>query len=213
MKPEQTAKHGPLLLPHGLSHEGNAILRTRQIAVLLVSLLCAPVWAATYQLDPSHTFSRFEIDHLWFFTQRGQFDRAHGTLEYDVEQHTGSLEVVIDAGSLDTENDERDAVLKGPSWFDVSRYPTITFRSQRFIFEQEQLAAIEGELTMLGVTLPMRLEIARIKCGLNMVSRKRSCAADASGTLQRSRFGMQTGLPYVGDEVRLRIQTEAYVEY
>jgi polyisoprenoid-binding protein YceI len=115
------------------------MLRTRQLTVLLVSLLSAPVWCATYQLDPSHTFPQFEIDHLWFFTQRGQFDRVHGTLEYNVEQHTGRLEVVIDAGTLDTGNDERDAELKGAGWFDINRYPTITFRSQRFIFEQDRL--------------------------------------------------------------------------
>jgi len=188
------------------------MLRARQLTVLLISLLGAPVWAANYQLDPSHTFPQFEIDHLWFFTERGRFGRVHGSLEYDVEQHTGRLEVVIDASSLDTGNDERDAVLKGPGWFDVSHYPTITFRSQRFIFEQDRLAAIEGELTMLGMAQPMRLEIARIKCGLNLVSRKQSCGADASGTLQRSRFGMRSGLPFIGDEVRLRIQAEASLE-
>ncbi|MBS1146758.1 MAG: YceI [Proteobacteria bacterium] len=186
------------------------MLRIRQLMVLLVALLSIPVWAATYQLDPGQTFPRFEIDHLWLFTERGQFARTHGTLEFDVERHTGSLEVVIDASSLDTGNDERDAVLKGAGWFDVSRYPTITFRSQRFLFEQDRLAAIEGELTMLGVAQPMRLEIAWIKCGLNPASRKWRCGADASGTLQRSRFGMRTGLPFVGDEVRLRIQARTY---
>jgi polyisoprenoid-binding protein YceI len=189
-----------------------AMQRTRQLIALLVSLSSAPVWAGTYQIDPSRTVPQFEIDHFWFFTERGQFNRAHGTLEYDAEEHTGSLKVIIDAGSLDMGNDERDTVLKGPGWFDVSRYPTITFRSQSFIFEQDRLAAIEGELTMRGVAQPMRLEIARIKCGLNPVSGKQGCEADASGTLQRSRFGMRTGLPFIGDEVRLRIQAEANLE-
>lgn len=188
------------------------MLRIRQLTVLLVSLLSAPVWPATYQLDPSHTVPQFEIDQLWLFTQHGQFGRAHGTLEYDAEQHSGSLKVVIDTASLDTGNDERDAVLKGAGWFDVSRYPTITFRSQRFIFAQDRLAAIEGELTMLGVAQPMRLEIARIRCGLSPDSRKQRCGADASGTLQRSRFGMRTGLPLISDEVRLRLQAEAYLD-
>lgn len=188
------------------------MLRTRQLTVLLISLLSAPVWAANYQLDPSHTFPQFEIGHLWFFTERGRFGRVHGTLEYDAEQHAGRLEVVIDASSLDTGNDERDAALKGAGWFDVSRYPSIVFRSQRFIFEQDRLAAIEGELTMLGTVQPLRLEIARITCGLNPLSRKQSCEADASGTLRRSRFGMRTGLPFIGDEVRLRIQARTYLE-
>jgi len=186
--------------------------RTRQLAVFFISLLSAAGWAATYQLDPSHTFPQFEIDHLWLFTERGRFDHVHGSLDYDVERHAGSLEVVIDAKSLDTGNDERDVVLKGAGWFDVSRYPTITFRSQRFVFEQDRLAAIDGTLTMLGVAQPMRLVIARIKCELSPVSGKQRCGADARGTLQRSRFGMRTGLPFIGDEVRLRIQARTYPE-
>ena len=189
------------------------MLRTRHLMVLLVSLLCTPLGAAMYQLDPGHTLTQFEIDHLWLFTQHGQFDRARGTLEYDVERHSGSLEVVIDAGSLDTGNAERDTALKGPDWFDVSRHPGITFRSLRFIFEQDRLTAIEGELTMLGMTQPLRLEIARIQCGASPGSGKQSCRADASGTLQRSRFGMRASLPFIGDEVRLRIRAEASLKH
>lgn len=185
------------------------MLRILQPTVFFVLMLSAPGWAATYQLDPRHTIVQFEIDHFWLFVQRGQFDRAHGTLEYDAEQHSGSLDVVIDTDSLDTENDERDATLKGTGWFEVSRYPTITFRSQRFIFEQNRLIAIEGALTMLGVTQPMRLEIAQITCGLNPASSKWRCGAVASGTLLRSRFGLRTDLPLIGDEVRLRLQAEA----
>lgn len=188
------------------------MLRIAHLTLLLAAFLSAPVWAVTYQFDPDHTFPLFEIDHLGFSTQRGWFDASHGTLEYDAVKQTGSLEVVIEADSLDTGNHERDAILKGPDWFDVKRYPTITFHGQRFVFEQEQPVAIEGELTMLGVTRPLRLEITRLKCGLNLAARKRGCGADASGTLKRSQFGMRTGLPFVGDEVRLRIQAEAYLD-
>jgi polyisoprenoid-binding protein YceI len=184
--------------------------RTRHLIRLLLALSGGPTWAATYQLDPSYTVPQFEIDQLWFFTERGQFGRVQGSLEYDVEQHAGSLEVVIDARSLDTGNAERDAVLMGAGWFDVGRYPTITFRSRRFVFEQDRLAAVEGELTMRGMAQPMRLEVVRIKCGWNPASRKQSCTADARGTLQRSRFGMRSGLPFVGDEVRLRIRARTY---
>ncbi|OYY82139.1 MAG: hypothetical protein B7Y33_00405 [Hydrogenophilales bacterium 16-62-9] len=179
------------------------------MAFLVLLASGVPAWSASYRLDPGRTTPQFEIAHLWLFAERGQFDRAHGTLEFDVEQQTGSLEVIIDASSLDTGNAERDAVLKGTGWFDVRRYPSITFRSQRFLFEQDRLMAIEGKLTMLGVAQPMRLEIAWIKCGSNPVSRKWRCGADASGMLQRSRFGMRSALPFIADDVRLRIRVEA----
>lgn len=141
--------------------------RTRHLMALLVSLLCTPLGAATYQLDPDHTLTHFEIGYFWLFTQRGQFDRARGTLVYDVERHSGSLDVTIDAASLDTGYDERDTDLKVTGWFDVDRHPAITFRSQRFIFEQDPLTAIEGELTMLGVTVQAgdRADRVRNACG------------------------------------------------
>jgi polyisoprenoid-binding protein YceI len=182
------------------------------LCALLLSLAAMPGLAATYQFEPGRTFPQFEIDHLWFYTQRGRFDLAHGTLEYDAALRTGRLDITIDARSLDTGNDERDTDLRGARWFDVSRYPTITFRSRRFVFGQDRLTAIEGELTMRGVTRPMTLEISRIACGPDAVSGKRACAADARGSLRRSRFGMRSSLPFIGDEVRLRIQAEAYLD-
>jgi polyisoprenoid-binding protein YceI len=186
------------------------MLHTRPLTVLLVSLISAPACAESYQLDPSRTVPRFEIDHLWLFTERGRFDRVQGTLEYDAEARTGSLQVVIDARSLNTGNDERDSVLAGADWFDVARFPAIIFRSQRFVFEQERLVAVEGELTMRGVARPLRLEVIEIRCP-NPVSTA-SCVADARGTLHRSSYGMRTGLPFIGDEVRLRIEARTYRE-
>jgi polyisoprenoid-binding protein YceI len=182
----------------------------KQIAVLLAVLASSSAWAASYVFDPTHTYPMFEIDHLGFSIQRGQFDAVRGTLDYDPVQRTGSLEVIIDANSLDSGNEERDAILKGPGWFDVSRHPTITYRGQKLLFEGDRPVAVEGELTMLGVTQPVRLEFTRVKCGLNLAARKVGCGADATGVLKRSQFGMRSGLPFVGDEVRLRIQAEAY---
>lgn len=182
----------------------------KQIAVMLALLASSSAWAANYVFDPTHTYPMFEIDHLGFSTQRGQFDAVRGTLDYDPVQRAGSLEVVIDANSLDSGNEERDAILKGAGWFDVGRFPTITYRGQKLLFEGDRPIAVEGELTMLGVTQPMRLEFARVKCGLNLAARKLGCGADATGVLRRSQFGMRSGLPFVGDEVRLRIQAEAY---
>lgn len=179
-------------------------------SIILTALLSPSVFAATYTFDSSHTYPLFEIDHLGFSIQRGQFDSARGTLEYDPLQRTGSIEVVIDTASLDSGHEERDAILKGPGWFNISQFPSMTYRGKQFVFDGDRPVAIEGELTMLGVTQPMRLEITRVKCGFNLAARKRGCGADATGVLRRSQFGLRNGLPFVGDEVRLRIQAEAY---
>lgn len=177
---------------------------------LLASLLSLSVSAEEYQIDPSHTYASFAVDHLGFSTQRGQFQRTSGVIEWDQEARRGTIDITIDAASLNTGLTLRDDVLRGEHWFKVEAYPYILFRSQRIVFEQDQPVAVEGTLTLLGEAKPMRLEISRFKCGLNLANRKRGCGADAEGVLKRSDFGMQNSIPFIGDEVRLQIQVEAY---
>lgn len=169
-----------------------------------------------YVIDPSHTYASFEIDHLGFSTQRGQFNQSSGKVQFDPAAQQGEIDITIDANSLNTGFNLRDDILRSETWFNTSAFPYILFRSQHFIFDQENSdqnkpVAVEGQLTLLGETRPMRLEITRFKCGLNLVSRKQSCGADAFGRLKRSDFGLQNSIPFIGDEVRLRIQVEAYL--
>jgi len=183
---------------------------TIKACLALLAFLALPASAADYVIDSSHTYANFEIDHMGFSTQRGLFRRSSGQISYDPEARTGEIEIRIDAASLDTGFELRDEVLRGSDWFNVASFPDIIFRSQRFVFDEERPIAVEGKLIMLGEMRPMRLEISRFKCGLNLALRKRGCGADALGVLRRSEFGMQTGIPFIGDEVRLNIQVEAY---
>ncbi|NTV69032.1 MAG: polyisoprenoid-binding protein [Azonexaceae bacterium] len=183
----------------------------KRIIALIFAALLAPANAAEYTIDPSHTYASFEIDHLGFSTQRGQFNRSSGIVEFDPEARTGRIDISIEAASLDTGFALRDDVLRGDDWFKAKDYPYIFFRSQKLIFTEDKLSAVEGSLVMLGEIRPMRLDVSRFKCGLNLASRKRGCGADAVGVLRRSEFGLSNGLPFIGDEVRLRIQVEAYL--
>ena len=180
------------------------------IAPLLAFTLTS-VQAAEYLIDPTHTYASFEIDHLGFSTQRGQFNRSSGSIEFDPEQQSGRIDIRIDAASLDTGFALRDDVLRGEEWFDTQAFPDILFRSQKLVFSGDQLSAVEGTLVMRGEMRPLRLEVTRFKCGLNLANRKRGCGADAQGSLKRSDFGLNNGQPFIGDEVRLRIQVEAYL--
>lgn len=177
----------------------------------LLSSLALPATALDYVIDPGHTYASFEIDHLGFSTQRGQFNRTSGQVGFDLEQRRGHIDITIEAASLDTGLAMRDDILRGDYWFNVEAFPNILFRSQHFIFDQEKLIAVEGSLTLLGETRPMRLEISRFKCGFNLANRKRGCGADAQGVLRRADFGLQNSIPFISDEVRLRIQVEAYL--
>ena len=184
------------------------------VAFLSSLLLAASVslaQAAEYTIDPTHTYASFEIDHHGFSTQRGWFNQTSGVVEFDPEAKTGRVDITIAVASLDTGMAKRDEVLLGEDWFKAKDFPDILFRSEQLLFTDDKLTAVEGKLVMLGEIRPLRLEVARFKCGLNLANRKRGCGADAYGVLRRSEFGMPQGIPFIGDEVRLRIQVEAYL--
>jgi polyisoprenoid-binding protein YceI len=164
----------------------------------------------SYTVDPRHTFPSFEVNHLGFSTQRGRFDKTRGRIILDRQAQQVSAEITIDAATIDTGLDELEARLRKPDFFDVERYPTIMFRSTRAHFDGETLVGLDGELTMHGVTRPLRLEINNFKCGNHPFTKKPLCSADVSGTLKRSDFGIKSLVPMVGDEVKLLIQVEAY---
>lgn len=181
------------------------------LAALLLAAFAPLAQAAEYTIDPTHTYASFEIDHHGFSTQRGWFGQSSGTVEFDPEAQRGRIDIRIAVASLDTGMAKRDEILLGENWFKAKDYPDLLFRSDQLIFTDGKLTAVEGKLAMLGEIRPLRLEVARFKCGLNLANRKRGCGADAYGVLRRSEFGMQQGIPFIGDEVRLRIQVEAYL--
>jgi polyisoprenoid-binding protein YceI len=183
----------------------------RFLIASLLAFTLSSAQATEYIIDPTHTYASFEIDHLGFSTQRGQFNRSSGSIEFDPEQQAGRIDIRIDAASVDTGFALRDDVLRGEEWFDTHSFPDILFHSQKLVFAGDKLSAVEGTLVMRGEMRPVRLEINRFKCGLNLANRKRGCGADAQASLKRSDFGLNNGLPFIGDEVRLRIQVEAYL--
>lgn len=185
-------------------------MTAKTLSIALLACLALPAGAADYVIDPTHTYANFAIDHLGFSTQRGRFNRSSGSVSFDETARAGSIDISIETASLDTGFALRDEVLRGAAWFNAQDFPYILFRSQSFVFNEQQPVGVEGTLTLLGESRPMRLEITRFKCGLNLLLRKRGCGADAQGVLRRSEFGLNNGLPFIGDEVRLHIQVEAY---
>jgi polyisoprenoid-binding protein YceI len=98
---------------------------------------------------------------------------------------------------------------KDESMFNVAKFPTITYTSKSFKFDGEQLVAVDGELTMLGVTKPVALKVNKFKCIMHPRYKKEVCGADATAEFKRSDFGLNYGLPNFSPEVKLAIQIEA----
>jgi polyisoprenoid-binding protein YceI len=173
--------------------------------------VAAPVLGAeSYTVDPRHTFPSFEVSHLGFSTQRGRFNKTSGRIVLDHQAGTGSVDIVIDAASVDTGLDKLEEHLRAEDFFHVEKYPTLTFKSRTVKFNADKPAAVEGELTLLGVTRPVTLTVSAFNCGVHPINKKDVCGADVVATIRRSEFGMTKYVPAVGDEVKLFIQVEAF---
>lgn len=162
-----------------------------------------------FVIERAHTYPGFEVVHLGISTQRGRFDRTTGKIVLDREAGTGAVEIVIDAPSVSTGYSQLDAVLRGEDFFDVEKYPRITFRSSRVEFEKGVPKRAVGELTLLAATKPVTLAIERFGCTRRPFLVRTTCGADASATISRSAFGMDRFSAFVADEVRIVIQVEA----
>jgi polyisoprenoid-binding protein YceI len=179
-------------------------------AVLLSSSLALPAFAAdSYTADPSHTYPNFEVSHLGFSTSRGVFEKTSGKITLDTAAKSGTIDITIDTASLHTGWPKRDDHLKSEEFFNVAKFPTMTYKSSKLKFDGDKLTGVDGELTLLGVTKPVNLAVTDFKCANHPMTKKPMCGANATATIKRSEFGMSTYVPAIGDEVKIEIQIEA----
>lgn len=180
------------------------------IAVLLAGLAqgiaAAPL---TYHLDPTHSFARYDIEHLGFSIQSGTFPAVGGTLVFDAENHTGAVDVRIDTATIQTFNAQRDEHLRGEKFFNVAQYPAMTFKADRVVFDGDQLKQVMGTLTLLGVSKAVTLNVTHFKTGNNPMSNKPELGASATAWIKRSDFGMSYLTPMIADDVKIELSIEA----
>jgi polyisoprenoid-binding protein YceI len=179
------------------------------LASLLMSAAAVHAEPKTYTVDPRHTFPMFEVSHYGFSTQRGRFTAVRGTITLDAQAKRGSIDISIDAKSLDMGFQEWNEQMQAEGFFNTARYPDITFRSNDVEFSGGRPVRARGTLTLLGVSQPITLEIDSFHCDKNKVSGKPTCGADARAELHRSQFGMTRLLPGIGDDVSIVIAIEA----
>ena len=191
----------------------------RPLAAALASLLLLPASAVladeTYTLDPVHSQPRYEIHHLrGLTTQTGSFSKLAGKVVVDRAAKKGTIDVTIDTTSIHTHEPARlDAVIKGEQYFNVEKYPTMSFKSTNLVFDGDKLVGAEGELTMIGVTKPVSLKVTNFICGENPFNKKPMCGGEATADIKRSEWGMKAGIPMSSsDDVRITIPIEAYRE-
>jgi polyisoprenoid-binding protein YceI len=182
---------------------------TCSAAVLLSSTAFAS--PETLVVDSNHTFAHFSYSHLGFSTQQSRFNKTTGTVVYDPEARTASVDITVDAKSVDTGSDLFNGHIQGPANLDTASFPTATFKSTAVTFTGDTPSSVDGNLTIKGITKPVALAITSFKHAQNPMTHTDAIGAMASGIIKRSDFNAGQFVPMVGDEVTLTISLEAQV--
>lgn len=184
------------------------------LAAVAVAALAAPAAAQTWKIDPSHSSATFTVKHMMVSNVPGRFGKVEGTIVYDGKNIAGvQADATIDATTITTNNEKRDAHLKSPDFFDVNAFPTITFKSKRAEAVGNGRFRLIGDLTMRGTTKEVVLEVEGPTDPVTVQNSQR-VGATATTTLNRQDFGvswsrtMDGGGYVVGDEVKVTLELE-----
>ena len=190
------------------------------IALFVTALpLAAAAAPESFTIDPFHSHPHFQVNHLGFMNMTGRFDKMSGKIVMDSANKSGTVELAIETASVNTGDHEkgsrtrsRDEHLRQADFFNAAEFPRMTFKGTAARWTGEWPSAVEGQLTLLGVTRPVTLTVENWKCGPDprTQGKRYMCGGNASGTIKRSEFGMKFGIPNVGDEIKLMIGLEAF---
>nr|WP_319564582.1 YceI family protein [uncultured Rhodoferax sp.] len=166
--------------------------------------------AASYAIDPAHTYVTFEIGHFGTSTNRGRFDKKEGSVELDRAAKTGKVNIVVDTTSINTGFAAFNKHLQSADLFDAEKFPTMTFAADKFSFNGDKVAEVTGSLTLLGKTQPLTLKATNFNCYDSPMLKREVCGGDFEGTLDRTQFGMNYGIDWgFPKNVHLVVQVEA----
>jgi len=183
--------------------------------LLISSVLCIlsiSAYAATerYTLDKPHTQVLFSISHLGFSNSYGRFTDYSGQIDFDrITPQDSKADVTIKTNSLQMDDSAWNERLKEDDFFNVKKFPTMTFKSTGIKVTGKNTAAMTGDLTLLGVTKPVTFDVTFNKAAPGPFDQKYVAGFSAEGHINRSDFGMTTYLPLVGDDVDIHLEVEA----
>ncbi len=187
----------------------------KRFAPLLIAFaFSAPAFAVpeTFIIDNNHTNPSFSYSHFGFTIQTARFNKTSGSVVLDRTAKTGAVDVVIDTRSVDTVSPQLNEHIQGPDFLDTAAFPTATFKSTKVAFDGDRPVAIDGNLTMKGVTRPITLKVTSYQLAPHPFAKKDAIGANAVATVKRSEFNAGKYAPNVGDDVTISIAIEAIKE-
>jgi polyisoprenoid-binding protein YceI len=179
----------------------------------MTSVATHPGTTTTWKIDTTHSHVEFAVKHLMIATVKGRFADVQGTVEAGEDFSNPSIDVIIGAASIDTRQEQRDAHLRSADFFDVERFPTITFRSRRAAAGPDGALRVTGDITIHGVTKEVVLDVVPQGTVRDPWGGERA-GFSASTKINRQDFGLtwnqvlETGGIAVGTDVRIAIDVE-----
>ena len=192
----------------------NTAIKTTTKALLISSALAVTTMASAalptqWQLDNSHTRVGFSVEHMGFSTVMGHFSNVDGTVQFDLKNpNQTQLNFVIDTDSIDTAWAARDKHLKTDEFFNVEKYPTMSFKSTQVNFINPQQAKVTGDFTLLGQTKPLTLNLTLKKIDNSPLTKEPVIGFRATGNIDRTAYGMDAYSQGVTTNVPIQIDGE-----
>jgi len=187
----------------------NKLVLAFALSTFAIAASAAP---ETFDIDPMHTFPRFEYNHFGYSNQQHRFEKASGKIVLDRAAKTGSVDVTIDTKSVNAGSALFNGHIQGEDFFDSAKYPAITFKSTAVKFDGDKPVAVDGNLTIKGITKPVTLTVTNFHSMPHPMLKKDAIGANAVAKVKRSEFNMGKYVPHVGDEITLTIAVEAIKE-
>lgn len=178
-------------------------------SALIISSIASAVLPTNWQLDNSHTRVGFSVEHLGFSTTMGHFDKVDGALTYNIKApNKTQMNFVIDTNSINTAWAARDEHLRKDEFFNVAKYPTMTFKSTKVNFYNPQQAKVTGDFTLLGKTMPLTLNVTLKKIGKSPMTKEPVIGFRATGNIDRAAYGMTAFSQGISTNVPIQIDGE-----
>ena len=185
---------------------------TMMIAALVTA---GTVQAATYEIDSAHSSAGFKVRHLMISNVRGQFTKVSGMAEFDAKNPAvNKVEATVDVSTIDTRVEARDKHLKSPDFFDVAKYPSITFKSKKFAAAGAGKYKVTGDLTMHGVTKEVMVDLVDVSPEIKGQRGEMRIGGQGSTKINRKDYGltygalMEGGGAVIGEEVEITLDLE-----
>ncbi len=178
----------------------------------MLSGISAQAEVKSYKIDSGHTYPSFEVEHFGLSLQRGRFNQTSGDIQWDKTTGKGSVNVTLQSASIDTGNPDLEKHLKSADFFDVAKYPTLSFDGKNVVMKNDKPVEVQGVLTIKGIKKPVTLKIERWAELKHPITGKPALGVDAVTSIKRSDFGISYSLPGVRDTVLIKLNVEALGE-